>query len=118
MNMSKSKYVVFGETSCNTIDSNYTYANAMTFDIMEILGDDERFLDCTQADIVNLSLIVLYGFISPDKRDAVTKSKLRDFIDDFEDFKNFAMFTMNHCRLNNELYNYEITQKIEKETAQ
>ena len=115
--MSKPVYVVFGETKCNTTDSHYTYANALTFDIMDKLGDDSRFLDCTQADVLNLSLVILYGFMARDEHDKVSKAKLHEFIEDWDDFKNFAIFTMNACRRNNVQYNCFIDELIEKETA-
>ena len=116
--MSKPVYVVFGESSCNTTDSMYTYANALTLDIMDKLGDDERFLDCTQADVLNLALVILYGFVAPLDHDKISKAKLHEFIEDFNEFKDFAMFTMNSCRRNNVAYNGIIDELIQKETAQ
>ena len=115
--MSATPFVVFGETRCNTTDSKYTYANALSIDIMDKLGDDERFLDCTQADVLNLSLVILYGFIAPQDHDHVSKAKLHEFIEDFKQFKDFAMFTMNTCRRNNVAYNGIIDELIEMETA-
>ena len=123
MNMSdgitpQHKYVVFGETPHNTTESKFTYANALTLDIMLKLAEDDRFDECTQADVVNLALILLYGFIAPEDHDKTSKKKLHEFIDDFEDFKDFAMFTMNTCRRNNTLSNEVIDELIEeKETA-
>ena len=115
--MNRSVFVVFGESTCNTTDSKYTYANALTLDIMDKLGNDKRFLDCTQADVLNLSLVILYGFIAPQDHDKVSKAKLHEFIEDFNEFKDFAMFTMNTCRRNNVAYNGIIDDLIEKETA-
>lgn len=115
--MNRSVFVVFGESSCNTTDSKYTYANALTLDIMDKLGNDKRFLDCTQADVLNLSLVILYGLIAPQDHDKVSKAKLHEFIEDFNEFKDFAMFTMNTCRRNNVAYNGIIDDLIEKETA-
>lgn len=115
--MNRPVFVVFGESSCNTTDSKYTYANALTLDIMDKLGNDKRFLDCTQADVLNLSLVILYGFIAPQDHDKVSKAKLHEFIEDFNEFKDFAMFTMNTCRRNNVAYNGIIDDLIEKETA-
>lgn len=115
--MNRSVFVVFGESTCNTTDSKYTYANALTLDIMDKLGNDKRFLDCTQADVLNLSLVILYGFIAPQNHDKVSKAKLHEFIEDFNEFKDFAMFTMNTCRRNNVAYNGIIDDLIEKETA-
>ena len=110
-------FVVFGESTCNTTDSKYTYANALTLDIMDKLGNDKRFLDCTQSDVLNLSLVILYGFVAPQDHDKVSKAKLHEFIEDFNEFKDFAMFTMNTCRRNNVAYNGIIGDLIEKETA-
>lgn len=115
--MNRPVFVVFGESTCNTTDSKYTYANALTFDIMDKLGNDKRFLDCTQADVLNLSLVILYGLIAPQDHDKVSKAKLHEFIEDFNEFKDFAMFTMNTCRRNNVAYNGIIDDLIEKETA-
>lgn len=115
--MNRPVFVVFGESTCNTTDSKYTYANALTLDIMDKLGNDKRFLDCTQADVLNLSLVILYGFIAPQDHDKVSKAKLHEFIEDFNEFKDFAMFTMNTCRRNNVAYNGIIDNLIEKETA-
>ena len=115
--MNEHSFVVFGESTCNTTDSKYTYANALTLDIMDKLGNDKRFLDCTQADVLNLSLVILYGFIAPQDHDKVSKAKLHEFIEDFNEFKDFAMFTMNTCRRNNVAYNGIIGDLIEKETA-
>lgn len=115
--MNRPVFVVFGESTCNTTDSKYTYANALTLDIMDKLGNDKRFLDCTQADVLNLSLVILYGFIAPQDHDKVSKAKLHEFIEDFNEFKDFAMFTMNTCRRNNVAYNGIIDDLIEKETA-
>ena len=119
MNMSgtitpQHKYVVFGETPYNTTESNYTYANALTFDIMLKLAEDTRFDECTQSDVVNLALIILYGFVAPEDHDKVSKKKLHEFINDFEDFKDFAMFTMNTCRRNNAISNEVIDELIEE----
>lgn len=115
--MNRPVFVVFGESTCNTTDSKYTYANALTLDIMDKLGNDKRFLDCTQADVLNLSLVILYGLIAPQDHDKVSKAKLHEFIEDFNEFKDFAMFTMNTCRRNNVAYNGIIDDLIEKETA-
>lgn len=115
--MNRSVFVVFGESTCNTTDSKYTYANALTLDIMDKLGNDKRFLDCTQADVLNLSLVILYGFIAPKDHDKVSKAKLHEFIEDFKEFKDFAIFTMNSCRANNVAYNGIIDELIAKETA-
>lgn len=115
--MNEHSFVVFGESTCNTTDSKYTYANALTLDIMDKLGNDKRFLDCTQADVLNLSLVILYGFVAPQDHDKVSKAKLHEFIEDFNEFKDFAMFTMNTCRRNNVAYNGIIGDLIEKETA-
>ena len=112
--MSK-QYVVFGETACNTTDSQYTYANAVSFAIMDELGEDARFLDCTQADIINLALVVLDGFVNPETRNKCSKM-LHGFVEDYEEFKKFAIFMMNTCRRNNVEYNSIIHETIEKET--
>lgn len=112
------KYVVFGETAGNTTDSLYTYANALTLDIMERLGEDSRFLDCTQADVVNLALVILYGFVAPQDHDRISKAKLHEFAEDFNEFKDFAMFSMNTCRRNNVAYNTAIDELIEQEVTQ
>lgn len=113
--MNRPVFVVFGESTCNTTDSKYTYANALTLDIMDKLGNDKRFLDCTQADVLNLSLVILYGFIAPQDHDKVSKAKLHEFIEDFNEFKDFSMFTMNTCRRNNVAYNSIIDDLIEQE---
>lgn len=114
----KQVYVVFGETTQNTTSSNYTYANALTLDIMERLGDDKRFLECTQADVLNLALVILYGFVGHDEHNKISKAKLHEFVEDFNEFKDFSMFTMNTCRRNNVAYNSIIDDLITKETAQ
>jgi len=116
MRMNTAKYVVFGESSCNTTDSLYTYANALTLDVMDGLGEDKRFLDCTQADVLNLALVLLYGFVRPQDHDKVSKAKLHEFIENYKDFKDFAMFTMNVCRAKNVEYNAVLKELIEKET--
>lgn len=115
--MSKPVFVVFGESTCNTTDSCYTYANALTIGIMDKLGNDKRFLECTQADVLNLALVILYGFIAPDDHDKISKAKLHEFIEDFKEFKDFAIFTMNTCRANNVAYNEILDELIEMETA-
>ena len=116
--MNRPVFVVFGESTCNTTDSKYTYANALTLDIMDKLGNDKRFLDCTQADVLNLSLVILYGFIAPQDHDKVSKAKLHEFIEDFNEFKDFIMFTMNTCRRNNVAYNSIIDDLIEQEVRE
>lgn len=116
--MNRPVFVVFGESTCNTTDSKYTYANALTLDIMDKLGNDKRFLDCTQADVLNLSLVILYGFIAPKDHDKVSKAKLHEFIEDFNKFKDFSMFTMNTCRRNNVAYNSIIDDLIEQEVRE
>lgn len=116
--MNRPVFVVFGESTCNTTDSKYTYANALTLDIMDKLGNDKRFLDCTQADVLNLSLVILYGFIAPQNHDKVSKAKLHEFIEDFNEFKDFSMFTMNTCRRNNVAYNSIIDDLIEQEVRE
>ncbi len=116
--MNRSVFVVFGESTCNTTDSKYTYANALTLDIMDKLGNDKRFLDCTQADVLNLSLVILYGFVAPNEHGRVSKAKLHEFIEDFNEFKDFSMYTMNMCRQKNMACNEFIDDLIKKETAQ
>ena len=116
--MNRPVFVVFGESTCNTTDSKYTYANALTLDIMDKLGNDKRFLDCTQADVLNLSLVILYCFIAPQDHDKVSKAKLHEFIEDFNEFKDFSMFTMNTCRRNNVAYNSIIDDLIEQEVRE
>ena len=116
--MNRPVFVVFGESTCNTTDSKYTYANALTLDIMDKLGNDKRFLDCTQADVLNLSLVILYGFIAPKDHDKVSKAKLHELIEDFNEFKDFSMFTMNTCRRNNVAYNSIIDDLIEQEVRE
>lgn len=116
--MSKQVFVVFGESTCNTTDSLYTYVNALTLDIMDKLADDKRFHNCTQADMINLALVILYGFIAPQDPDKVSKVKLHEFVEDFKEFKDFAMFTMNTCRANNVAYNGIIDDLIQREAAQ
>lgn len=115
--MSKPVYVVFGESACNTTDSLYTYANALTLDVMDILSEDTRFDECTQADIINLALVVLFGFLRPQDHDKVSKAKLHEFIEDFEEFKDFSMFTMNKCREKNTACNIILAELIDKEFA-
>lgn len=115
--MTRPVFVVFGETTCNTTDSHFTYANALTIDIMDKLGDDSRFLDCNQADVLNLALVILYGFVGYKDHNKISKAKLHEFIEDWNEFKDFAMFTMNTCRRNNVAYNGIIDELIEKETA-
>lgn len=116
--MNRPVFVVFGESTCNTTDSKYTYANALTLDIMDKLGNDKRFIDCTQADVLNLSLVILYGLIAPQDHDKVSKAKLHEFIEDFNEFKDFSMYTMNMCRQKNMACNEFIDDLIKKETAQ
>lgn len=116
--MNRPVFVVFGESTCNTTDSKYTYANALTLDIMDKLGNDKRFLDCTQADVLNLSLVILYGFVAPNEHGRVSKAKLHEFIEDFNEFKDFSMYTMNMCRQKNMACNEFIDDLIKKETAQ
>lgn len=116
--MNRSVFVVFGETTQNTTNSRYTYANALTLDIMDKLGDDKRFLDCTQADVLNLALVILYGFMGKEQHDKVSKAKLHEFIEDFKEFKDFSMYTMNMCRQKNMACNEFIDDLIKKETAQ
>lgn len=116
--MNRPVFVVFGESTCNTTDSKYTYANALTLDIMDKLGNDKRFLDCTQADVLNLSLVILYGFVEPNEHGRVSKAKLHEFIEDFNEFKDFSMYTMNMCRQKNMACNEFIDDLIKKETAQ
>ena len=112
--MSKPVFVVFGESNCNTTDSNFTYANILTLEIMEKLGDDSRFLECTQADVLNLALVILYGFVGYNDHNKISKAKLHDFIEDWKEFKDFAMFTMNTCRASNVAYNCIIDDLIEQ----
>lgn len=92
--MNEHSFVVFGETTCNTTKSNYTYANTITPDIMDKLCNDKRFLDCTQADVLNLALVMLYGFFGHDEHTKLSKAKLHEFIEDFKEFKDFSMFNI------------------------
>lgn len=115
--MSETVLTLFGELKENTPDSIYTYANSLTLDIMGNLAEDTRFLDCNQADVLNLALILLCGFLH-NESNKVGKEKLHDFIEDYNEFKDFAMFTMNTCRANNVAYNDAITDLIKAETSQ
>ena len=72
---------VFGETSVNTTDSKYTYSNVMSLDIMsELAKHDERFDNINQADVLNLALMVLDGFIT--SKEQSSKNKLCEFAND------------------------------------
>ena len=114
--MSNTRFLIFGESNCNINESNYTYANALTIDIMDRLADDSRFLDCTQADVLNLALVILYGFVAHEEHDEESKAKLQEFVEDFNEFKDFAIFTMNISRRNNVLSNSMLDVIMEKET--
>ena len=115
--MSQPEYLVFGESKLNT-KSIYTYANALTVDIMDRLGNDKRFLDCNQADILNLALVILYGFVSPEEHNNVSKGKLHEFVENYTNFKDFAMLTINTCRLNNVKYNDMLDEVFEDKNTQ
>lgn len=102
---------VFGETSVNTTDSIYTYSNVMSLDLMtELAKHDERFLDINQADVLNLALMVLDGFIT--SKEQSSKKKLIEFVNDREEFQDFALSTINYCRFVNKGYNSTIDEFI------
>ena len=103
--------VVFGETKVNTTDSKYTYSNIMALDLMrELSENDERFLNINQADVLNLALMLLDGFIT--SKEQKSKDKLCEFAHDPEEFKKFALSTMKYCRLANVGYNISIDELI------
>ena len=103
---------VFVETSVNTTDSKYTYSNVVSLDLMcELAKKDSRFDNINQADVLNLALMVLDGFIT--SKDPKAKGKLHEFIDDFNEFKDFAISTINHTRVMNAGYNMTIDEFIQ-----
>ena len=103
---------VFGETNVNDTSSIYTYSNVMTLDLMsELAKNDERFDNINQADVLNLALMVLDGFITSKKESS--KSKLCEFANDREEFKIFALNTINYCRFVNKGYNSTIDEFIQ-----
>ena len=107
-----STFAVFGESTQNTTDSIYTYSNIMSLDIMsELAKYDERFNNINQADVLNLALMLLDGFVNSKK--PKSKMKLHDFVDDFDDFKFFALNTIKHARMMNKGYNEAIDEFIE-----
>lgn len=109
-----SAFAVFGESTKNTTDSIYTYSNIMSLDLMSDLAkDDERFENINQADVLNLALMLLDGFVSSKK--PKSKLKLHEFIDKPEEFKFFAINTINHARVMNAGYNKAIDEFIEEE---
>lgn len=106
-------YAVFGETTVNTTDSIYTYSNIMSLDIMsELAKQDDRFENINQADVLNLALMLLDGFVTSKK--PKSKMKLHDFVDDVEDFKFFALNTIKHARIMNKGYNEVINECIKE----
>lgn len=113
--MSTPALCVFGETTRNTTNSKYTFANAVTLAMLELLGDDPRFLDCNQADMLNLALSILNGFIPhPDKSKEEQKQVLHKILDDDVEFKNFALHIINYSRRENDVENKSIELTIEK----
>lgn len=108
---------VFGESTQNTTDSKYTYSNVVSLELMsELAKRDSRFDNINQADVLNIALMLLDGFIT--SKDPKSKGKLHEFIDDFEEFKFFAINTINHTRMMNAGYNMTIDDFISQRGEQ
>ena len=45
----------------------------------------------------------------------MSKSKFHEFVDDFDEFKDFALFTMNKGRRANKQYNSVLSDLFERE---
>ena len=79
---------------------------------MSALAQDERFMNINQADVLNLALMVLEGFITSKRQSS--KDKLCAFVYDLDDFKAFALNTIKYCRLVNEGYNISLDEFIKE----
>lgn len=101
-------YFVFGETTEPKKDSIFTNANLLSFELMEMLGEDERFSDITQADILDLALVLLHIIMLRAREENKFKDSLNPVIDDYEELKDFATLVINKCRRMNYLFNKDM----------
>ena len=104
------EHQVFGETSELKQDSIYLYSNAFSFDIMKVLGNDDRFLDINQADVINLSLGMLMLCIMQFNNPTMSGLFLR-VLNDREEFNLFLMKMINEGRNENK----KLIEEIEGE---
>lgn len=107
-------YFVFGETTEPKKDSIFTNANLLSFELMRMLGEDERFKDITQADILDFSLVLLHIIMLRAREENQFKDTLNPVIDDYGELKDFAALVINKCRRMNYLFNRDMDE-IEKE---
>lgn len=111
------KLLVFGEADAINPDSLYNYANDLSLMSLDLLGEDERFLDVNQADILNFSLTLLNICLMQYNTPKMAIS-LRNVLDSYEEFKEFGLITIKDGRKMNESLNKEIIRiAIEQEKS-
>lgn len=105
---------VFGESYANTVNSQYTFANVVTLAMMDELFKDDCFAGITQADVLNFALVLLKNHFRTNKNEDITKM-LHRFVDDTEELKEFALYTMDSCRETNDKYNKQMLDELKRE---
>lgn len=109
------KFLLFGEADAVNPDSLYNYANDLSLMSLDILGEDERFLDFNQADILNLSL-TLFNICLMQYKNPKMAAYLRVVLDSYAEFKEFGLTAINDGRKMNDSLNKEIIRiAIERE---
>lgn len=94
------KYQIFGETSELSPDSIYTYANSFSLNLLKLLGEDDRFLDINQADLLNIALSLFMTCIMQYNNPRMAKY-FRQVLLDYEEFKEFISYLMIDGRIEN-----------------
>lgn len=105
-------YLVFGETSKLYPDTDYAYANSLSFDILNILGKDERFEDINQADLLNMALSVFMTCIMQYKHPKMALY-FRQVLLDYDEFKEYIFLLMKDGRDENEQLLAKLEEWIE-----
>lgn len=106
----------FAETPEIKINSMFHYSNTMTLEVLDALKEhDARFDDAHEFDIVNLALVLLIGFAKPELHNKDIRDLYIKLFDDYDEFKTFAIYTMNQSRINNNECNKELINMLHEQ---
>ena len=98
----------FREFCSETNESQYAYANIVSMDLLQKLKDVEGFEHVKQSDIVNAGLVFLNLFFNihvDEKYNENIEDIVQDLTFNEKEFKDFLTISINHCKMNNIVFN-------------
>lgn len=103
-----STFEPFGELNSQTNESQYAYANIISMGLLQKLNDVEGFEHVKQSDIINAGLVFLNLFFNihiDEEYNENIEDIVQDLTFDEKEFKDFLTISINHCKMNNMVFN-------------